>query len=88
MMKRYKPPTEVEKEAAKYATDKGYVEVKWGIAYNAYKAGAKKAAKENKALIRDMVATIEDFMPSISKVALQDYGRLNRVLLKSKEVLR
>lgn len=39
------------------------------------------------ALVRDMRATIEDFLPNIANCALQDYGRLNDVLIRSSKAL-
>ena len=33
------------------------------------------------------IATIEDFLPNIGNCALQDYGRLNRVLIDSARLL-
>lgn len=42
---------------------------------------------EMQSLLSEAVKVIEDFMPNISRCVLQDYGRLNRVLLTSKSLL-
>lgn len=39
-------------------------------------------------LLTRAIAVIEDFLPNIGHCALQDYGRLNDVLIDSARVLR
>lgn len=43
--------------------------------------GGSNEVVERAEHVKDLVDTILDFMPNVGKCALQDYGRLNRVLL-------
>lgn len=81
---RTHPPERASGTACELAGD-------WGAHVSTSHTGRKAPSLTRElvllALVRDMRATIEDFLPNIANCALQDYGRLNDVLIRSSKAL-